>query len=66
MSDPVPGTGVKPLSTMMSVGLDQRNPNRVYCATRGGQVFGTEDGGKTWDETPLPAGTQDTYTVACA
>ena len=51
---------------MMSVGLHPRDPNQVYCATRGGQVFGTQDGGATWHEYPLPENIQDVYTVACA
>ena len=58
--------GVTPKSTMMSIGLSRQDANRVYCATRGGQVFGTQDGGETWDEFPLPEGLEDVYTVACA
>ena len=57
--------GVTPKSTMMSIGLSRQDANRVYCATRGGQVFGTQDGGETWDEFPLPEGLEDVYTVAC-
>ena len=58
--------GVKAHSTMMSVGLHPRDPNQVYCTTRGGQVFGTQDGGATWNEYPLPSHVQDVYVVACA
>ncbi len=58
--------GVKAQSTMMSVALHAKDPDQVYCATRGGQVFGTQDGGRSWHEYPLPAGIQDVYTVACA
>jgi len=50
---------------MMAVALDRRDPDQVYCATRHGQVFGTQDGGSTWHEYPLPAGIQDVYAVAC-
>jgi hypothetical protein len=28
-------------------------------------VFGTQDGGATWQEFPLPEGLQDIYAVAC-
>jgi photosystem II stability/assembly factor-like uncharacterized protein len=56
---------VKARSTMMSVALHANDPDQVYCATRGGQVFGTTDGGRSWREHPLPAGVQDVYTVAC-
>ena len=58
--------GVTAKSTMMSIGLSRQDANRVYCATRGGQVFGTLDGGETWNEFPLPEGLEDVYTVACA
>jgi photosystem II stability/assembly factor-like uncharacterized protein len=58
--------GVKARSTMMSVGLHDKDPDQVYCATRGGQVFGTEDGGETWHEYPLPDGVADVYAVACS
>ena len=57
--------GVKARSTMMAVALDRRDPDQVYCATRHGQVFGTQDGGSTWHEYPLPAGIEDVYAVAC-
>jgi photosystem II stability/assembly factor-like uncharacterized protein len=51
---------------MMSVGLHPRDPKQVYCTTRGGQVFGTQDGGATWHEYALPSHVQDVYVVACA
>ena len=41
-------------STMMSVRLDPRAPDRIYCAARDGQIFGTPDGGQTWQPHPLP------------
>jgi hypothetical protein len=28
-------------------------------------VFGTADGGESWRETPLPAGVQHIYALAC-
>jgi photosystem II stability/assembly factor-like uncharacterized protein len=58
--------GVQAHSTMMSVGLHPHDPQQVYCTTRGGQVFGTQDGGTTWHEYPLPSHVQDVYVVACA
>lgn len=58
--------GVKANSTMMSVAIHPTDPNQVYCATRGGQVFGTQDGGASWREYTLPAKIQDVYAVACA
>jgi photosystem II stability/assembly factor-like uncharacterized protein len=56
---------VTPHSTMMTVSASRQDAARVYCATRGGQVFGTHDGGATWREYQLPQGLQDVYTVAC-
>ncbi len=56
---------VTPESTMMTIALNRQDDQVVYCATRGGQVFGTCDGGTSWQETPLPEGLQDIYTLAC-
>lgn len=58
--------GVKAESTMMALALDPRDPDRAYCVSRTGQVFGTEDGGRGWREDRLPAGVADVYAVACA
>ena len=57
--------GVKAGSTMMAVALHRRDPRQVYCVSRSGQVFGTQDGGRTWAEHRLPDGVQDVYAVAC-
>jgi hypothetical protein len=51
---------------MMAVTAHPRDPARVYCVSRCGQVFGTEDTGASWREYPLPEGVQDVYTVAAA
>jgi photosystem II stability/assembly factor-like uncharacterized protein len=58
--------GLKAQGTMMSVAQHPRDPSRVSCATRSGQVFGTADGGQSWHEHRLPAEIQDVYVVACA
>ena len=58
------GTTVR--GTMMAVAAHPRDPARVYCASRCGQVFGTEDAGRSWREYPLPDGVEDVYAVACA
>ena len=57
---------VKPRSTMMALALHPKDPAQVYCTTRGGQVFGTQDGGRSWREYAMPDGIQDVYTVAAA
>jgi photosystem II stability/assembly factor-like uncharacterized protein len=52
--------------TIMSVGLNASDPDQVYIGARyGGEVFGTEDGGKTWNASPLPGPVKDIYCVAC-
>lgn len=57
--------GVSMDSTLMIIGTTPRTADRVYCASRRGQVFGTEDGGKTWTDTPLPRGVEGVYAIAC-
>ena len=57
--------GIQANATMMAISVHPDDPSQVYCVSRCGQVFGTSDGGKAWDEWPLPAGVEDVYTVAC-
>ncbi len=56
---------IKAKSTLMAVSVHPSDPARVYCVTRGGQVFGTEDSGGSWREYPLPPGVEDVYAIAC-
>jgi photosystem II stability/assembly factor-like uncharacterized protein len=49
----------------MSVCLHQSDAKQVYIAARYGEVFGTQDGGATWRQTPLPQGVQHIYALAC-
>jgi photosystem II stability/assembly factor-like uncharacterized protein len=58
--------GVKANATMMAASVHPRDPQRVYCVSRCGQVFGTEDNGATWSEYQLPDEVGDAYAVACA
>jgi photosystem II stability/assembly factor-like uncharacterized protein len=53
-------------STLMIIGESVTRADRVYCATRKGQVFGTEDGGKSWREYQLPDGVEGVYGLAAA
>ncbi len=57
--------GLTVRSTMMTVAPSPRDLQTVFCATRKGQVFGTQDGGTTWAECSLPAARQDVYALAC-
>src|SRR6185436_15122447 len=58
--------GVKADATMMALALHPRDPDQIYCVSRCAQVFGTQDGGKTWRESRLPEGVLDVYALACA
>ncbi len=51
---------------MMAVAAHPRDAARVYCVSRCGQVFGTEDDGASWREYQLPDDVEDVYAVACA
>ena len=57
--------GVKAEATMMGVALHPRDPDQVYGVSRCGQIFGTRDGGRNWQEYRLPPGCDDTYAIAC-
>ena len=57
--------GVKAHATMMGLALHPRDAQQIYCASRCGQVFGTQDGGRTWQESTLPGGIDDVYAIAC-
>jgi len=56
---------VEPKSTVMAVGLHPDNPDVVFYAARQGQVFGTEDGGRSWREHAMPSGCIGVYAIAC-
>jgi photosystem II stability/assembly factor-like uncharacterized protein len=58
--------GVQPRTTMFGLAFDQREPSRMYCATRGGEVFGSHDNGTSWKAYPLPEGATQAYALACA
>lgn len=57
--------GVKANATMMMAAQHREDPASIYCVSRCGQVFGTEDDGKSWREYKLPQGVEDVYAVAC-
>ena len=56
---------VQPHGTLMSVSLHPSDDKQVYVAARYGEVFGTQDGGATWRETPLPKDIQHIYALSC-
>ncbi len=57
--------GIKAESTLMAVSEHPSDPASVCCVTRGGQVFGTENAGGSWQEYRLPTGVEDVYAIAC-
>jgi photosystem II stability/assembly factor-like uncharacterized protein len=51
--------------TVMSLALHGKDPDQVFIGARyDGEVFGTEDGGASWQPLPLPSGVKDIYSLA--
>lgn len=57
--------GVSIDSTLMTIGQSPTSADRIWCGARRGQVFGTEDGGRSWSTRPLPR-VEGVYAVACS
>jgi len=58
--------GVEPKTTMFAIAFDERQPHHMYCATSGGEVFASLDGGQKWAARPLPEGATQVYAMGCA
>ncbi len=58
--------GVEPKTTMFAIAFDERQPQRMYCATSGGEVFASKDGGQSWTARHLPEGATQVYAMGCA
>ncbi len=58
--------GVTPRSTTFGIGINAQAPEQVYFCSRRGQVFGTQDGGASWKEHPVPETATSVISVACA
>ena len=43
---------------MFALAFDERQPGRMSCATNGGEVYSSFDGGDSWVTHPAPGGTQ--------
>jgi photosystem II stability/assembly factor-like uncharacterized protein len=43
-------------STVFAVAVNPRHPDSLYCATKNGGVFGSQDCGESWSYMPLPPG----------
>ena len=57
--------GVVPQSTLFGLTFNAGNPSEMYCAASGGEVWGSQDKGNTWNTYPLPEGATQVYTLAC-
>jgi photosystem II stability/assembly factor-like uncharacterized protein len=58
--------GITAQSTTFGVAINRQHPEQVYFCTRRGEVFGTHDGGKQWQEHRLPESVGNVISVACA
>jgi len=58
--------GMEPKTTLFAVAFDEREPRRMFCASNGGEVFASEDAGKSWTARPMPEGATQVYAMACA
>jgi photosystem II stability/assembly factor-like uncharacterized protein len=60
--------GDTPPSRMSQIAIDRADPSHVYCCAMHGQVYGSRDGGQTWQKSQLPAETMRSrriYAMAC-
>ncbi len=58
--------GVSPKSTTFGVAINAKAPEQGYFCSRRGQVFGTHDGGDSWQEHTVPEGVTNVISMACA
>ena len=49
---------------MFALAFDERQPARMSCATNGGEVFNSVDGGQSWTTLPSPPGGTQIYALA--
>lgn len=56
--------GVQVPHTMFALAFDERRPERMSCATNGGEVYSSLDGGESWISHPPPPGGTQVYALA--
>jgi photosystem II stability/assembly factor-like uncharacterized protein len=56
--------GVRPAHTMFTLAFDERRPEQISCATNGGEVYSSLDGGESWITHPPPPGGTQIYALA--
>ena len=50
--------------TMFALAFDERRPSTMSCATNGGEVWTSQDGGESWSAHPPPPGGTQVYALA--
>lgn len=58
------GEGLTIDSTLMAVQTSRISAGRLFCATYGGRIFGSEDLGRNWQSYQLPEGTVGVFGLA--
>ena len=56
--------GHRPAHTMFTLAFDERRPERMSCATNGGEVYSSLDAGESWIAHPPPPGGTQIYALA--
>lgn len=56
--------GVTPSHTLFALAFDEHHPELVACATNGGEVYSSRDGGESWVALPSPPGGTQIYSLA--
>ena len=56
--------GCRPAHTMFALAFDERRPERMSCATNGGEVYSSHDGGETFVAHPAPPSGTQIYALA--
>jgi photosystem II stability/assembly factor-like uncharacterized protein len=56
--------GLQPPHTMFVLAFDERRPSSIACATNGGEVYDSRDGGVSWRALPPPPGGTQIYALA--
>jgi len=56
--------GLQPPHTMFALAFDERRPAHMSCATNGGEVYSSRDGGEAWTTHPRPPGGTQVYALA--
>ena len=53
------------MGSFLAVSQGSDEPPRFIVARYDGEIFGTQDGGRSWEAMPLPGEVQHIYSVAC-